>query len=304
MKDLFVVLLILGAAYVFIRLMLKEPILPFGEKKVKSNIAKDKPTNNRYKNKKNSKEKHIPLEEDEAAPFRELFPNLVDFQSHMIRSGNNEFTMIAEVEPVNYFLRDHEEQEIIDGSFETWTATINYPVRIYLQNRFVDLSEEIASIKKTMQEQDDLNIAARDYGENMIRDLEMWQRSQPRYELKRFILFDYQVEVKDLKYDPDAEDLDEVIVEKAFNELHRRVESARSTLRRGEMIVQLLSTDGLIELSYYTFNRRKAVKNKYRDVANKEQLALYVTADQSAEHIAAVKGEIERHVQNEKEKIS
>lgn len=177
----------------------------------------------------------------------------------MLRHGNNEFTMFAEVEPVNYFLRDPEEQEIVDASFETWVASINYPIRIYLQNRFVDLTEPIEEIQKTMSDVDDLNFEAREFGENLIRELKAWQTAQPRYETKRYILFDYKVDVKDLKVDDD-EDLDERIVDKAFNELHRRVQAARQQLRSGEMLVHLLTTDGITEVLYYAFNRRKAMK--------------------------------------------
>jgi len=68
------------------------------------------------------------------------------------------------------------------------------------------------------------------------------------------------------------------------------------------MEVQLLSTDGIVEVVYYAFNRRKAMKNRYRDIERHEQLALYVTADQSAERVAAVRGEIDRYVQEEKQK--
>ncbi len=272
------------------KIMLKEPILPWKEKKVSNDVR----VNKDKKLKKNKKEvEESPLEEKEAAPFKELFPNVVGIESHMLRHGNNEFTMFAEVEPVNYFLRDPEEQEIVDASFETWVASINYPIRIYLQNRFVDLTEPIEEIQKTMSDVDDLNFEAREFGENLIRELKAWQTAQPRYETKRYILFDYKVDVKDLKVDDD-EDLDERIVDKAFNELHRRVQAARQQLRSGEMLVHLLTTDGITEVLYYAFNRRKAMKNRYRDIERQEQLALYVTADQEPSHIALVKGEIER----------
>ncbi|MFJ7890516.1 hypothetical protein ACIQYL_20865 [Lysinibacillus xylanilyticus] len=296
------VLLILGlalAGWIFTRVMLKEPIFPWKEKK-----TTDSKPNNLGKSKSNKKKKDIednPLVEKEARKFKELFPNVVGFENHMLRRSNNEFTMFAEVEPVNYFLRDPEEQEVIDVALETWLASINYPVRIYLQNRFVDLTEPIEEIQRTIGDSDDLNSAAREFGENMIQDLEAWQRAQPRYETKRYLLFDYQVDIKELRID-DEDDIEERIFDKAFNELNRRVQAARQQLRRGEMEVQLLSTDGIIEVVYYAFNRRKALKNRYRDIERHEQLALYVTADQSAERVAAVRGEIDRHVQNEKQK--
>ncbi|SPU40596.1 pXO1-76 [Lysinibacillus capsici] len=298
MKDVLLMLVLSLAGWVFIRIMLKEPILPWKEKK-----ATNKPSNlgNTKKKKKKKPDEDNPLVEKEARKFQELFPHVVSFDNHMLRSSNNEFTMFAEVEPVNYFLRDPEEQEVIDIAFETWLASINYPVRIYLQNRFVDLTEPIEEIQRTIGSSDDLNSAAREFGENMIDELQAWQRAQPRYETKRYLLFDYKVDVKELRINDD-EDVEERIIDKAFNELNRRVQAARQQLRRGEMEVQLLSTDGIVEVVYYAFNRRKAMKNRYRDIERHEQLALYVTADQSAERVAAVRGEIDRYVQEEKQK--
>ncbi|TBV85431.1 hypothetical protein [Lysinibacillus sp. OL1] len=287
------------AMYILMRVMLKEPIIPWKEKKVKVN---DISLNKQPDQKSNKKKKGTPstLDEEEAAPFRTLFPDIVGFENHMVRRVNNEFSMMAEVEPVNYYLRDHDEQEIIDGAFETWIASNRYDVRVYIQNRYVDLSEAIEEIQKTLKSQDNLNHDAREFGENMVRDLLYWQNSEPRFEAKRFIIFDYRVDVKEIKAD-DKEELEEKIIDKAFNELHRRIQAAKQHLRTGEMEVNMLSTDGIVEVCYYAFNRKRALKNRYKDVEKQEQLSLYVTADQTPQRIALVKGELEKYVQNEKE---
>ena len=149
----------------------------------------------------------------------------------MIRRINNEFSMMAEVEPVNYYLRDHEEQEIIDSSFEIWVASNKYDVRIYIQNRFVDLSEAIEEIQRTLKSQEDLNYEAREFGENMVNELLYWQNSEPRFEAKRFIIFNYTVDVKEIKAD-DKEEFEEKIIDKAFNELHRRVQAKKATFKK------------------------------------------------------------------------
>ncbi len=301
MKDILVIAVIGLSIYVLSRWMLKEPIIPWKEKKIKIN---DESINIQFDQKKNAKKKKKGttslLDEEEAAPFRMLFPDIVNFEGHMIRRVNNEFSMIAEVEPVNYYLRDHDEQEIIDGAFETWIASNKYDVRIYIQNRFVDLSEAIEEIQRTLKSQEDLNYDAREFGENMVNELLYWQKSEPRFEAKRFIIFDYSVDVKEIKAD-DKEELKEKIIDKAFNELHRRVQAAKQHLRGGEMEVKMLSSDGIVELCYYAFNRKRALKNRYRDVEGQEQLSLYVTADQTPQRIALVKGELERNVQNENE---
>lgn len=281
--------------------MLKEPIIPWKEKKIKINDVSINKQFNQNKNKKKQKKGTTsPLDEEEAAPFRMLFPDIVNFEGHMIRRINNEFSMMAEVEPVNYYLRDHEEQEIIDSSFEIWVASNKYDVRIYIQNRFVDLSEAIEEIQRTLKSQEDLNYEAREFGENMVNELLYWQNSEPRFEAKRFIIFNYTVDVKEIKAD-DKEEFEEKIIDKAFNELHRRVQAAKQHLRSGEMEVKMLSTDGIVEVCYYAFNRKRALKNRYRDIEGQEQLSLYVTADQTPQRIALVKGELEKNAQKENE---
>lgn len=288
MKDvIFLVSMALGI-YIVARIILKEPLLPWKQKKE----VTVQPKGNSKQKKGSKKGEADPLEEEPTAPFQELFPHVDEVESHMIRHKDQTFSMLAEVEPVNYFLLDQEEQEGIDATFETWLSQLNYPVRIYLQNRFVDLTSPVQEIQKVMEKEDSLHPLAFQFGQNMIRDLMLWQNEQPRYETKRYLIFDYKVDVKDIKAD-DKEELEEKIVEKAFNELFRRLNTAKSQLRKADMNVQMLTTDGIVEVLYYGFNRRKAKKNHYRDIAEQEQLALYTTADQSASRIARVKGEME-----------
>lgn len=284
MKDILFLITLFLIMYIVSRIAMKQPLLPWKEKK------KDE---TKYKVKV-SKKKKVDEDEDEdveADPFSEFFPNFVAVENHMIVQSGNTFSLMAEVHPVNYFLMNPQEQEGVDAVFETWLAQLNN-VRWYLQNRFVDLTDPIEEIQRTMQEEDDLNPLAREFGENMIRDLQDWQSSTPRYETKRYIIFDYNIDVKDIKADSEDE-LEEKIVEKAFNELHRRMTAAQMQLRKADIEVLLLTTDGIIEVLYYKYNRRKALKNRYRSFEEQEKLALYVTADQSASKILAVKGEIE-----------
>ncbi len=296
MKDILFLLVMGLAVYVAGRLFLKEPILPWASKKDK-NEGPIVPTDKKKKNKKKGRHPVSPLDEVEAAPFRELFGHVVEIEHHMIRHKDNTFTLMAEVEPVNYFLLDQEEQDGIDATFETWLSQLNYSVRIYLQNRFVDLTLPIQEIQQVMDKEDDLHPLARQFGQNMISDLLYWQNAQPRYETKRYLIFDYRVETKDIKAD-DAEDMEEKIVDKAFNELYRRLKTAQGQLRKADMNVQMLTTTGVNEVLYYGFNRRKAKKNHFRDIAAQEQLSLYSTADQTAAYVSRVKGDIE-NVQKE-----
>lgn len=289
MKDILFLLVMGLIVYVVARLILKEPILPWKEKK-NNHAVKNKNTQKHKKSQSKKEDEY--LEEVEAAPFKGLFPHIHSIENHMIRHKDNTFSMMAEVEPVNYFLLDQEEQEGIDAIFETWLAQINYPVRIYLQNRFVDLTLPIQDIQSIMHEEDDLHPLAKEFGQNMINNLKQWQFEQPRYETKRYLIFDYKVDPKDIRYQ-EHDELETKMIDKAFDELNRRISTAQQQLRKADMHVHMLATDGICEVLYYGFNRRKAVKNHYRDIEKQEQLSLYVTADQPASYIVRVKGEIE-----------
>ncbi|UAL49774.1 hypothetical protein K7887_22675 (plasmid) [Sutcliffiella horikoshii] len=281
MRDILIMAVIGMAIYVFARVMLKEPILPWGKKKNVSNTAR-----------KVSQKKSVQADMDKSIPFEELFSDLLEIKDHMFRKTNNQFVLVAKVEPVNYFLLSNDEQEAIDIAFETWLAQINYPVQWYLQNRYIDLSEPIEEMRKSMRTEDDLDVNAAEYGQAMIDDLMKWQSISPRYETKRFAVFQHRIEVNDLKADSD-EELETKVLEKAFAELYRRFNTAKGALRKAGVELELLTNEDLGELLYYAFNRRKAFKNKYKDVALQEQLSLYVTADQDDSRIEAVKEMIE-----------
>ncbi|MCM3443612.1 MULTISPECIES: hypothetical protein [Metabacillus] len=270
--------------YIFAKVMMKEPIIPGREK----NAAQIKPSSKKKKGENQGGES-----EEEPDPFREMFNDLKEINSHMMRFSNNKFVMLAEVEPVNYFLLSQEEQEGIDMTFETWIAQINYPVQWYLQNRYIDLSEPIEAMRQNMLNQEDMNQNSLEYGRTLIEDLSKWQAISPRYETKRYIVFHETINAHEIKAD-DKEELEEKIIDKAFQELYRRLNTAKNSLRKAEIDVHMLTNEGLGEVFYYAMNRRKAVKNRFKDTNLQEQLALYITADQDLARIETVKEMIER----------
>ncbi|KZE68007.1 hypothetical protein AWM68_17705 [Fictibacillus phosphorivorans] len=295
MKDLLIMGIVGIGLYVFFRLMLKEPILPWKEKKVSDTSFTNV--------KKKKKRKHEVQLEQEPHLFEELFSNVKDISSHMIRFNDNSFTMIAAVEPVNYFLKSQDEQEAIDTVCESWTAAINYPVGYYLQNRFIDISEPISNMKKSMRESEDLNEAALSFGQAMIDDLIRWQTESPRYETKRYLVFTHKINPSEIMSDS-KDELEEKIIEKAFSELMRRLNAAKSQLRKAEIEVSLLPTEGIYDLLYHTFNRRKAVKQRFKDLVEYEKNAMYITADQTDDRIEAVREAIEENDKKHEEKAS
>lgn len=310
MKDIIVLLLIVGSAYVLIQIMQKKPILPWREPKIKEGSYKTEEeeksvrkisTKNRQKELlRKNEELEKEIDEDISIPFKKMFPEIESFSEHMIKSKGNNFSMVAEVMPVNYFLLDEEEQERVDNIFETWIAQFEYPVRIYLQSRYIDLTEQIEHIESTMGTQENLYHKLEEYGQIMVSNLKAWQNEMPRYEVKRYLIFDIMIPAKDVKVEAEG-DFEARLYEKAFTELHRRVMSAQRQLRKSENEVELLTSEGIAEVLYYSFNRKKALKNRFRDVFDKEQMASFITADQSVQKIVSVKGAIEEYERENKE---
>lgn len=294
--DILIFLVVGMGFWVFYRLMIKEPILPWGEKKAK------KSTNPKGRKGNKKSKGYESEEEEEPAAFRELFSDLKEISNHMIRYHDNKFVMMCEIDPCNYFLLSQDEQEQIDISFETWLSQINYNVQFYLQSRYVDLSEPIENMRKSMEEDEGLNEHAYEYGRSLVNNLLEWQSSTPRYETKMFLTTTILINEKDIKAE-DEEELEEKIVDKAFAELYRRYSTAKNSLRKADMDVQLLTSDGIAQTLYYAFNRRKAVTNKFKDLGLKEMLSLYCTADQTQNRIEAVKEMIDHENKNEEESI-
>lgn len=303
MNDLLFFLIIGGIVWVFYAKVTKRPLIPWKEttttKEARSGFKKWRSDQKRKSNKKKSSvlnigqknEESEVYEEEEPDVFSELLDQIEDIKDHMIHLKDNEFILMAEVRPCNYFLRSQDEQDAIDDNFEAWLATLNYNIKIYLQSKFVDLDEPISNMQKNLEAGIDLPPNAVSYGQSMIEDLQRWQLSAPRYEVKRYILFPYKVNLGSLAGNPNPNDKEgrDKIEEKAFMELHRRLNSAKTLLRKSYIELDLLTTEGITEVLYHAFNRKKALKTKFKSVKERETLSNYVTADKDQRQIESVK---------------
>lgn len=236
--------------------------------------------------------------EEEALLFRSFLEDIQEIENHMIRYEDNTFVLIAEAHPVNYYLLSQEEQEVIDIRLETWLASLEYNTKVHIQSRYVDLTEPLREMQKTMSKAKNLTPATILYGQEVIDRHEAWQRSRPRYEKKRYILFPYTVDISQMHVDTEDE-LEEKIIEKAFNELYRRFHASKSSLRKAKIDIEMLTKEGIIELLYVAFNRRKAIKNRFPDLVAHQNFSLYSTADTTDRKLELIKKEIEK-MQKEK----
>lgn len=296
MKDLLVIALMGLFFYVIYCIAAKRPIIP-----TKKALEKHKAKNKRNYIEQSAEHQLNILEELEPLPFEDLFEhNILSLKEGIFVQADDWFSKIIEVSPVNYYLLDIDEQELIDRITETWFANIDGLLpRIYYQNRFIDLTENIDFIRNKVQEQINLPEAAKEYGRQMLHDLDRFQKDRPRYDLKIYLILDYQVKRDELRVE-EGDDLQLMIFDKARTELNRQYQKA-TQLEKAGMKLKPLTNRGVTELHYHLFQRRRARKLRWANVERNETLALYVTSEQAtAEHMASVKEEID-HVSKEKE---
>lgn len=206
----------------------------------------------------------------------------------MIRYHDDTFVLIAEAHPVNYYLLSNMEQEAIDIKIESWLTTLEFNTKVYIQSKFVDLTDPVRKMTETMKGAKDLTPETILYGQEVIDNLEYWQCSQPRYEQKRYLIYPYKVDISTITADTE-EELEEKIVDKAFNELYRRYNASRNLLSKAKINVEMLTKDKLIELLYVSFNRRKAVKARFQDLIENENFSLYSTGETNERKLELIK---------------
>ncbi|MEX3623686.1 hypothetical protein [Viridibacillus arvi] len=287
MKDILFLLIMGAVLWIVYAVVSKRSIIPFVKSKDNTQKGNGLSTPSAKMGSGKKKQEQV-YEEQEPDLFEDLIEDVVDVKNHLVHLQNNRFLLIAEVSPCNYFLRSQSEQEAIDTAFESWLATLNYQVQWYIQSRYIDLSEPIEEMRTNMMEANDIPFNALEYGKSMLNDLVHWQKSSPRYESKRYLVFPYEVNVSTIE-DSNKEELAERIEEKAWTELYRRCNNARSSLRKANMDVELLTTEGILDVLYHLFNRKKALKTKFKNIRDREMLSLYSTADQPQSRVEYVK---------------
>lgn len=292
MGDIIFLLIMGSILWIVYAVVSRRSIIPFVKSK-KENQGEFN-ANNQKKKQENA------YSEQEPDLFEDLVEDIVDINNHLVHLQNNRFLLFAEVGPCNYFLRSQDEQEAIDSAFESWLATLNYQVQWYIQSRYIDLSEPIDEMRSNMMDSNDIPPNALEYGKSMLNDLIRWQTASPRYESKRYIVFPYEVNVSGIEAS-NKKEFAERIEEKAWTELYRRYNNARGSLRKANMEVQLLTTEGILEVFYHLFNRKKALKAKFKNIREREMLSLYSTADQSQSRVEYVKEMISQNELSKKE---
>ncbi|MEC5236237.1 hypothetical protein MKX66_29625 [Bacillus sp. FSL R9-9530] len=274
--------------FFFYRKMNGKPLFGFKKKgKKQGGVEQHTADKGGKKNKKNAPAEST-IDEDNVDFFSNFVEDIKEIDNHMIRYHDDTFVLIAEAHPVNYYLLSNMEQEAIDIKIESWLTTLEFNTKVYIQSKFVDLTDPVRKMTETMKGAKDLTPETILYGQEVIDNLEYWQCSQPRYEQKRYLIYPYKVDISTITADTE-EELEEKIVDKAFNELYRRYNASRNLLSKAKINVEMLTKDKLIELLYVSFNRRKAVKARFQDLIENENFSLYSTGETNERKLELIK---------------
>ncbi|MBO8172384.1 MAG: hypothetical protein H0Z33_10875 [Bacillaceae bacterium] len=209
---------------------------------------------------------------EESSPFPD-FIGIRQISREMIWLPDHTYMAALKCEPVNYDLKNETEQEAIDIAFDRWLSSVEWDMCWYTQSRAVDLTQQLELYRERMS---GMNEPSREYGQNTIRYLESWVRSQPRFETIRYILFPYQIPGKKV-----SQLSEEQMTEKALGELSRRIRMTRLSLERCHIYSHPCTSQDLREMVYFAVNRRRAGLARLEDVDEYDMLAPSVTSDES-----------------------
>lgn len=289
MMDLLFILVMLLVFYLAFCIVGKRPIIPT---KKALERAKDK---KRMAYQEKTAEMHGEMmEEYDPLFFDNFYEEIVDLREGILIQTEDWYTAIVEVTPVNYYLKDDDEQELIDAITETWFANLDKILpRIIYQNRFIDITDNIEKIRNTSNKLTNLPEKAKELAADLLMTLEDFQKRNPRYDLKMYLAFDYQYKPSSLHTEDPDEDESERAFKKARNELDRHIKRAKHLEKSGVKITRLNNNE-VTSLGYHTFQRRRARHLRFQNIEDSEMLAMYVTADQTVEQIVRVKEEIDK----------
>lgn len=224
---------------------------------------------------------------------------LVRFHEGMIEYENDVFSMIAEMGQSNPALKSAEETKIEDMIFETWCHTIK-TATIHNQSRNVDITEHLRKLEDEVETAENVTDQMRMFGNEIIKETKLFQKSADRFENRTFLIMKVKIDREGVDGESDYE-IDEMIKEKAYETLLRRMRQSHSLLRRAGHPLAILSLEGILELMYITLNRKKSSKVRFYDMVRSQTFAPYVSAVSDDRMLKIVQEKIAREYEIEKE---
>lgn len=177
-----------------------------------------------------------------------------DIRNEVIVS-NNKKTIIMQIGSIDYHLLSAKEQNALETNLVEISKTIKYPMQFFSTTEFIDTTEVIKEIRKTIAEKNNPKII--EYGNEIIKHLTTMMDNRNLYVRKNYVLISCFGEYG-----------------KARNELISVYESLRFNLLNTKIALEILNRNEIIELLHREFNKNTATK--LEDILREGGLELYV----------------------------
>ena len=168
---------------------------------------------------------------------------------------NNKKTIIMRIGSIDYHLLSAKEQNALETNLVEIAKTIKYPMQFFSTTEFIDTTEVIKEIKKTITEKNNPKITQ--YGNEIINHLTQMMENRNLYVRKNYVLISCFGEYG-----------------KSRNELLSIYESLRFNLLNAKIALEILNRNEIIELLHREFN--KNITTKLEDILKEGGLELYV----------------------------
>lgn len=179
----------------------------------------------------------------EFLPFDNISENLLDL-------GGFKYRKIIECSSINYHLKTGGEKEMIEASFSRFLNSLQFPITIYVQTREIDLSNYLESLRSSIDETVESFPFLKGYSETFYSEMsrlpELTGNSKQK---KKYIIVGYD-EIGKVENLNDEEKRND-----AISELNLRVQLIIDGLSGINIKSTELSTAGILELLYTTYNR-------------------------------------------------
>ncbi|MTI82333.1 MAG: conjugal transfer protein TraC [Firmicutes bacterium] len=186
------------------------------------------------------------------------FLGVDDIKNGVIRHSNRHYSLVVEVNPINYNLLSDNEQNQVEDSFMEFLNSLNYPIQLYVQTRYLDVSGHLNFLKSKSQ-------SAKGELQNYIANLHEFMRlklAQKPVLIKRyFVVISCKAEKP----------------RQSMQELERRVNHIIEGLYGCGIVARPLNTEEVTDLIYAAQNKKRAYVTNIKDSVSYGHKSLYTT---------------------------
>jgi hypothetical protein len=203
----------------------------------------------------------INKENEHEEPLEETaqdFLGVDDIKNGVIRHRNRYYSLVVEVNPINYGLLSDHEQNQVEDSFMEFLNSLSFPIQLYVQTRYLDVSGHLNFLRNKSKEADG---ALQNYIINLHEFMRMKLAQKPVL-IKRYFV------VVSCKADKPRQ---------SILELERRVNHVIEGLYGCGIVARPLNTEEVTDLIYVAQNKERAYITSIKESVTHGHKSLYTS---------------------------